>query len=77
MITGLPPYREPIVQSVRCLCGRFYSVFLGSEDYQARFAEKQAIEIGARFVDSRLEPWLLCPCGQVLDFMPECTVTVQ
>ena len=77
MIEGLPLYREPIVQDVRCPCGRYYSVFSGPEDYQARLAEKIAIEKDARFVDARHEPWLTCSCGQVLDFTPEATLKIQ
>ncbi len=77
MITGLPPYCEPIVQDVRCYCRRFYRVYIGSEDYQARFAEKIAVELGARFVDARREPFLTCACGQALDFTPECSLMIQ
>jgi hypothetical protein len=77
MITGLPPYREPVTQDVRCPCRRYYRVFTGAEDYQARFAENEAIELGARFVDARREPFLTCSCGQVLDFAPEVSLMVM
>jgi hypothetical protein len=77
MITALPPYRAPVVESVYCYCRRFYRVYVGCEDYQARFAEKEALELGARFVDARVEPFLTCSCGQVLDFAPEASMMIQ
>ena len=73
MITGLPPHIPPVVESVRCHCGRFYAVYTGSCDVQARLAESEAIDKGTIFVDARREPFLTCPCGQLLDFAPEAT----
>lgn len=52
MITGLPLYTPPVVESVLCYCQVYYHVFVGTEDYQARFAEKEAKEMGAVFVDA-------------------------
>lgn len=75
MITGLPPYTPPVVESVFCYCRAHYRVFVGVEDYQARFAEKEAQELGAVFVDVRVTPFY--QCGQVLDFAPEGVWTVQ
>jgi len=77
MITGLPIYKPPIVESVFCYCRAYYRVFVGVEDYQARFAEKEAAELGAIFIDSRWTPFYQCSCGEVLDFAPECVLTVQ
>jgi hypothetical protein len=77
MITGLPPYREPITQNVRCVCRAYYRVYVGSEDYQAKFAEKIAQEIGAIFIDARATPFYQCECGQVLDFTTEASVLIQ
>jgi hypothetical protein len=77
MITGLPPYREPIVQDVRCVCRAYYRVFTGCEDYQAKFAKGEAEQMGARFVDARREPFVTCACGQVLDFAPEASLMVM
>lgn len=77
MITGLPPYLPPVVESVRCYCRAFYRVFVGVEDYQARFAEKEAAEIGAVFVDARHVPFVTCACGQTLDFAIDCVLTIQ
>jgi hypothetical protein len=77
MITGLPPYREPIIQDVRCVCRRFYRVFSGSEDYQARFAKGEAEQMGARFVDARVEPFVICACGQILDIALETSMMIQ
>jgi hypothetical protein len=77
MITGLPAYVPPLVEDVRCHCQAHYRVFVGVEDYQAQFAEKEAAELGAVFVDARLSPFVVCACGQVLDFSPECTIVIQ
>jgi hypothetical protein len=77
MITGLPPYREPVVQDMRCVCRRFYRVYVGCEDYQTRFAEKVAQDLGATFIDAKVEPFVTCTCGQVLDFAPEASLMVM
>jgi hypothetical protein len=77
MITGLPPYREPITEDVRCVCRAYYRVFTGNEDHQAKFAQKEALELGARFVDARVEPFVICSCGQTLDFAPEASLMIQ
>jgi hypothetical protein len=57
MITCLPPYTPPVVESVFCYCRAHYRVFVGVEEYQARFAEKEAQEMGAGFVDARRTPF--------------------
>jgi hypothetical protein len=62
---------------VFCYCRAHYRVFVGVEDYQAQFAEKEAQEIGAVFVDARRIPFVPCECGQVLDFVPECALSVM
>jgi hypothetical protein len=77
MITGLPAYRPPVVESVRCYCGKFYHVYVGSEDYQAQFAEKATEKLGAIFIDARLTPFYQCECGQVLDFSPETSLMLM
>lgn len=77
MITGLPAYKPPVVESVRCYCGKFYHVFVGGEEYQAQFAEKVAQEIDARFVDAQCEPFVTCTYGQVLDFAPEISMLLM
>jgi len=77
MITGLPAYQPPVVESVYFYCRVHYRVFVGIEDYQARFAEKEAQEMGATFIDARITPFYECECGQVLDFAPEGFLTVQ
>jgi hypothetical protein len=30
MITGLPEYRPPIEQSLRCVCGQMFAVYMGA-----------------------------------------------
>ena len=77
MITGLPAYKPPIAESVRCYCRSFFFVFTGEMDSQAREAEQKAQEMGAVFVDARLTPFYQCECGQVLDFCPEASLTIQ
>jgi len=72
MITGIPAYGEPIEQSVRCVCGIRYLVLMreGLGDYEGR-AKERAKVIHAKFIDAREQPFLLCRCGQLLDFAPE------
>jgi hypothetical protein len=77
MISGLPAYKPPVVEDVRCYCGARFRVFTGCEDYQARFAEKEAEQLGAVFVDARRLPFVVCVCGQALDFSPESSLLVQ
>jgi hypothetical protein len=77
MITGLPAHKPPVVEEVRCYCGARFRVFTGCQDYQAKFAEREAATFGAVFVDARRSPFVTCACGQALDFSPECTMTVQ
>jgi hypothetical protein len=67
----------PVVEDVRCLCRAHYRVFVGVEDYQAEFAEREAGELGARFVDARVTPFVVCECGQALDFALESSLIVQ
>lgn len=72
MITGLPDYRPPVEQSLRCLCGLRYIVFLGGtqvDDLAVSVARERAGEMHAQFVDARSHPWIDCDsCGLLLDF---------
>lgn len=77
MITGLPGYVPPVVEDVYCHCRAHYRVFVGVEDYQAQFAEKEAGELGAVFVDARVMPFVICECGQALDFAIESSLMVN
>jgi hypothetical protein len=77
MITGLPAYRAPALEPVRCHCRSFLLVFTGSMDCQAREAKQKAEEMGAIFIDARVTPFYQCKCGQLLDFMPESTSMIQ
>jgi hypothetical protein len=77
MLSGMPEYNPPIVEDVRCYCGARFRVFVGVEDYQAQFAEREAAQLRAVFVDARRSPFVVCACGQALDFSPECTMTIQ
>ena len=70
MITGLPPYVPSQLQTVRCPCSSLYLVYCGGNE-EAAGAKERAGARGARFVDSRREPFTLCECARVLDFTPE------
>jgi hypothetical protein len=60
MITGLPDYRPPIEQSLRCVCGQRYLVYLGAAfpfDNRAFEASRErANELNARFIDAHSAP---------------------
>jgi hypothetical protein len=45
MITGIPAYRSPVEQSIRCTCGQRYVVYLGGGigDAQSRAQERVAM----------------------------------
>jgi hypothetical protein len=77
MITGLPAYKPPIAQPVRCYCRSLYFVFTGELDSQAEKAQQTAQQMGARFVDARLTPFYQSECGQMLDFAPEHSMLIQ
>ena len=71
MITGLPEYRAPIEQSVRCDCGLRYVVFIGGSDFDQTAcgaARDRASQMNAQFVDARIVPFMRCGCGALLDF---------
>ena len=71
MITGLPDYRAPIEQSIRCVCGLRYVVFTGGCDFDQAACEAAkggAQAMGAQFVDARIVPFMSCYCGKALDF---------
>lgn len=72
MITGIPAYTSPIEQGVRCFCLRYYLVSTEWADDQARArARERATEMSATFIDARSTPFMLCECGQALDFTVE------
>lgn len=81
MITGIPEYRAPIEQSLRCVCGLRYLVYLGAPlqfNQQACEAARERTEqMKAQFVDARITPWLACSCGQLLDFYEENSLIVN
>ena len=81
MITGLPEYRPPIEQSLRCVCGQRFVVYLGAQTpYDNRAFEasrERAGQMGARFIDARESPWLICSCGEVLMFVEDAAAVVM
>lgn len=71
MITGLPPFVAPIEQSLRCVCGLRYVVFIGGCDFDqaaCEAAKGRAQAMGAQFIDARIVPFMQCRCGALLDF---------
>jgi len=81
VITGLPDYRPPIEQSLRCVCGQRFVIYLGARfpfDNRAfEAAREQAEQMGARFMDARETPWLICFCGEVLMFVEDAEAWVM
>ena len=70
-ITGLPTYKPPIEQSLRCVCGLRYVVFTGGCDFDqaaCEAARDRASQMNAQFVDTRIVPFMQCRCGALLDF---------
>ena len=71
MITGLPPLVAPIEQSVRCVCGLRYVVFIGGSAFDDRARDaaiERAEQMKALFIDARQIPFMVCSCGLALDF---------
>jgi len=71
MITGLPPIVVPIEQSIRCVCGLRYVVFIGGSDFDqatCEAARDRASQMYAQHVDARIVPFMQCRCGALLDF---------
>jgi hypothetical protein len=78
MITGIPAYQSPIEQSIRCLCGLRYLVYFGGGIGQAEErAKERAAQLQAQYVNAHIQPWQVCECGQVLEFMPELSYSIQ
>jgi hypothetical protein len=80
-VTGLPDYRPPIEQSLRCMCGLRYVVFTGApfpfNKHAFEAAREQAQVMCARFIDARQTPWLICSCGEVLMFVEDAAAVVM
>ena len=73
MIPGLPPYKPPIEQGLRCTCWTRYIIFLGGagrfDESLCNAAREHAEILKAIFVDARSTPFMQCvSCGGVLDF---------
>jgi hypothetical protein len=77
MITGIPDYTSPIEQSLRCTCGLRYMVYLGGIGDASGRARERADQLRARFINAASLPWLVCGCGQVLEFTEESSLMVQ
>jgi hypothetical protein len=81
VITGLPAYRTPIEQSLRCVCGQRFVVCLGApfpfNEQAFEASRERAEQMGARFIDARSTPWLICSCGEVLVFVEDAAAVVM
>ena len=58
----------PQVEPVRCTCWRLFHVFVGVDEEGERVSRRLALDLGAVFVVARLEPFVTCSCGRLLDF---------
>lgn len=54
--------------TVTCDCRRRYVVLIGVADQGAQIVGRETERRGALFVDVRVKPFKLCPCGQSLNF---------
>jgi hypothetical protein len=81
VLTGRPDYRPPIEQSLRCLCGQRFVVYLGApfpfNDRAFESARERSRQLGARFIDVCSTPWLICSCGEVLMFVEDAAAGVM
>jgi hypothetical protein len=81
MLEGIPDYRSPIEQGLRCVCGQRFVVYLGTpfpfNERAFEPARERAKQMGARFIDSRETPWLSCSCGEVLMFVEDAAAIVM
>ena len=63
---------------MRCLCLRYYIVVTERGDESARKrARDKAESMGAIYIDVRACPFMICSCGQQLDFIPEASLMIQ
>jgi hypothetical protein len=81
LITGLPDYRTPIEQSLRCVCGLRFVVYLGApflfNERAFEAARERAGQMGTQFIDARETPCLVCSCGEVLMFVEDAAAVVM
>jgi hypothetical protein len=62
------------------VCGQRFVVYLGApflfDNRAFEAARERAEQMGARFIDARQTPWLICSCGEVLIFVEDAAASV-
>jgi hypothetical protein len=75
------PFTSSPAKSLRCVCGLRYVVFTGAQfpfnERAFEAAYERARQMGARFIDARKVPWLMCSCGEVLMFVDDMVAGVM
>lgn len=67
---SLPPYTGamPAVITITCVCTQRYAVINAEPDAGGERILDLAAAQGAIVVDARAQPFMLCACGEPLDF---------
>jgi hypothetical protein len=63
------------------VCGQRFVVYLGAlfpfNDWAFEAARARAEQMGARFIDARQTPWLICSCGEALMFVEDAAAVMM
>ena len=63
------------------MCGQRYLVYMGAaspfDNRAFETARERAGQMGARFIDARETPWLICSCEEVLMFVEDAAAVVM
>jgi hypothetical protein len=72
----IPDYSAPLFEPFRCPgCGRRYLLWTGSGDRTK--ADREASALCATLVDTSINPFSYCGCGELLDFSPDAGAMVM